>query len=64
MSTLNPLAKIGKKVSFDRRMHGPTNGVVADVTETDRGHWVSVNIGDKKNPHLVKVRPSQLSKPI
>ena len=38
---------------------------VAELLEAhpDRTTWVSVNVGDKKTPDIVKVRASQLRKP-
>ena len=59
----NPLAKEGKNVEITRRNGVVAKGVVALVNETDKGTWVSVNVGDKKKEDIVKVRASQLRKP-
>ena len=59
----NPLAKEGKKVEITRRNGIVAKGVVTLVNETDKGTWVSVNVGDKKKEDIVKVRASQLRKP-
>lgn len=63
MSALNPLAKEGKKVEISRRNGQVAKGTVVKVDATDKGTWVSVNVGDKKKEDIVKVRPSQLRKP-
>lgn len=63
MSALHPLAKEGKKVEITRRNGTVAKGTVVKIDATDKGTWVSVNVGDKKKEDIVKVRPSQLRKP-
>jgi hypothetical protein len=62
MSKENTLAKVGKKVEITRRNGGVSKGVVESLRDTEKGTWVTVNVGDKKKPDLVSVRASQLRK--
>lgn len=60
---LFPLAKVGKTVQIPRRDGSVAVGKVAFVpAEVTRNTFVRVNIGDKKKPQILSVRPSQLSK--
>jgi len=57
------LPKIGTRVSFTRRNGDFAVGKVHDNDDTGAsGPWVAVNIGDKKKPHMVNVRPTQLTR--
>lgn len=63
MSEQFPLAKVSKKVEITRRNGIIAKGVVTATNDTEKGLWVTVDVGDKKNPDPVKVRASQLRKP-
>lgn len=55
--------KVGTKVSFTRRNgQAATGRVHSDLRVTSKGNWLAVNIGDKKTPQIVQVRPSMLSR--
>lgn len=63
MSEQSTLARVGKKVEITRRNGIIAKGVVDSIKTTEKGVWVSVNVGDKKAPDMVNVRASQLRKP-
>lgn len=63
MSQVQSLAKVGKKVEVIRRNGALASGVVTSIDTTEKGDWVTLNIGDKKKPVALRVRPSQLRKP-
>ena len=64
MSASQTLAKVGKKVQVTRRNGQVVQGVVTSVDSSEKGDWVTLNIGDKKKAVPLRVRPSQLSKPV
>lgn len=54
--------KIGTPVKFRRKNGNQVRGVVATkVAKKGNGDWIGVNTGDKKNPVIAYVRPSQLA---
>jgi len=55
--------KIGTQVKFTRRNGATVTGRVSGAKwEAGKGDWIPVNTGDKKNPAITQVRPSQLTK--
>jgi len=57
------MPKVGTRVGFTRRNGLYATGKVHGVDESGAsGPWVAVNVGDKKKPLMIDVRPSQLSR--
>lgn len=55
--------KIGTRVKFTRRNGEEARGSVCGATwNKGKGDWLPVNTGDKKNPVIVQVRPSALTR--
>ncbi len=55
--------KIGTKVTFIRRNGEQAFGkVVSELVAGGRGDWLQVDIGEKKAPKLLWVRPSMLKR--
>lgn len=63
--------KIGTRVKITRRDGSEAKGYTVDdpdrsspsatcVRETPTGHFIVVNIGDKKNPEIVVMRPAKV----
>lgn len=54
--------RIGNTVSFVRRNGEKAQGKVVDIQKGSTGDFLHVNVGDKKNPKITKIRPSQATK--
>lgn len=54
--------KIAKsaKVEFRRFRGGRGTGTYIGQAQEQNGTWITLNQGDKKSPHLIKVRPAQI----
>lgn len=51
----------GRAVTIASKRSHHKAGRVVEVSESLRGNWVTVNVGDKKNPEIRKYRESEVS---
>lgn len=52
--------KIGKRVVVKGGNGFPEGGKITGIEQTASGEFVEVNFGDKRNPHVMRYRPSRL----
>ncbi len=51
----------GSTVNMQSKRSLQKVGRVADIRDSEKGQWVDVNVGDKKNPVIRTYRPSELT---
>lgn len=54
---VKPKFKPGQQIIGTSAAGMETNGRFVALTDTSRGQWVEMNVGDKKNPIIKRYRP-------